>query len=772
MSETLQVTYVKTRWQAKPDEDGLTWGIYIVDTPAGAIVAKGKIDPKMCQLDMAFNIVGRWETDKKYGRQFAFHNYARCNPNGRWGNIAFIMQAEGIGEKTAERIFDKFGEDSIKTLIEEPEKVAAEAGVRAELTQGASEYLGPLLSDMKTKLPLLDLFKGTRIAAKTAQRVLDLGWKDPVTKIKDNPFVLMKLTGIAFLQCDGLRQKLKYPKDMPERIVAACQQTFTDCSDQTWLQHKDVLAGMQRLLEIKGVDVLTTIKQLVEEGTIVQNDVGEGDFYALTSEYADEKYVAHQLYARMNMPGDAWPIEDIANDPDLDDHQKEVILHNMRNGGRLIILTGSPGTGKTFCLGKIIKYFVRKNMAYEHCCAPTGKAAQRLSQSLRDNGVDQDATTIHRMLEPLPVDGGWAFRLNGSGGYVDADIIAVDETSMVNNWLGARMFQGINPNAYIILVGDKNQLPPVGPGTMLRDLEELPNFRALTQVRRNAGKIVDSCAKIRDGKPFEILPERNPGQEVGLDNNAQLVLASKDDKKPAKVRKFVESLLAGKVQGVRDILEDVQFLTATHRNAHVGRIKMNKMLQEMLNPNGKGKHPVYKVGDKIICTENTQIEGTENEDGKKEFVANGELGYVLESHEKWIVVKMNGSNRKLRVTCGKDVGNGWDLGYCITTHKSQGSEWPVTVTLMGDDYGSSMVMCREWIYTALSRAKFCSIVVAAPQLIKNTVKRIRIWDRKSFILERLEDISASQAIEQSSEVEATIEDGDEEPEAAPQGNVS
>lgn len=736
--ETLTVEFLRTTWKAEADDDDLCWGIYkVTDNSGKEITIKGKIDPAICQLDMCFDVVGRWETDPKYGKQFSFYAYSRRQPNGEWGTKAFLQQANGIGCTYADQIYHAFGEQSINTLISDPVKVSLKTHIKLATLQTAAEKLGPLLGEAKNKLPLITLFKGTKISEKTAERVVKAKINDAVNRISKNPFMLMQFPGIAFKQCDSLRIKLKLSINMYERVVAACEQTFADSSDQTWLTSDDVKKGMQKLLELESPITQGCINVLINNGNVVKNDVGDEKWYALTTRYENEKYVAEQLYERMNLSGEKWPIEEIFRDQYPTDHQKEVVIHNMKVGGRIAVLPGSPGTGKTFVLARILEAFMMKNKGYTHACAPTGKAAQRLTENL--NG--QQATTIHRMLEPVPLgDGKFGFKLQGAinGNYVDADLVAVDETSMVNNDLAAAFFRGIHPSTYIIFVGDQNQLPPVGPGTMFRDLQTL-GFSGLTEIKRNSGLIVDTCAKLRDGKKanFKPIPVDKVGKDVTPDANVQLIACSKDEQKAKHVEVLVKRMMSGDMDIVNrgNILETVQFVTATHKNPYVGRNAMNEMLQGLLNPNGRGEHDHYKVGDKIICTDNCQIEDAT---GPKTFVANGELGYVVESHKKWIAVCMNSDiSRTLRVPCGPNIGNGWDLGYCITVHKSQGSEWEFVITVIGTDYGTKMVTCREWFFTDVSRAKHCKIIIGSQGLITLMCNKVRAWDRKSLIVERM-----------------------------------
>lgn len=740
VNETLSVFFLRTTWCANDhDEDGLTWGIFKANEEhEGDITIKGKLEPCMCNNGMTFEISGHWENDSKYGRQFVFNNYSRKQPAGRWGTMAFLMQAEGIGETLAGRIWEAFGEESIDTMIEQPAMIASRVpGVRPDVADSAAEALAPMINQSKLKLPLLTLFKGTKLPAKTAQRVLDSCMADPVNTITKNPFILMCFGGIAFKQADSLRLKLKLPPTMPERVQAACEQAFHDESDQTWLFTNLISNRMSDLLELQGVNAQLEIQKLVETSKIVKS--AEGDWYALTKQAENERFVASCVHQRMQQPPPMWlynavnaiePGDPETGSREITKHQKEVLRKNIGHGGRICVLPGSPGTGKTHTLGRLLSLFKGEVLA----CAPTGKAAQRLTQSLR--GIT--ATTIHRLLEPKPLSGG-GFMFSLQNGEIKAEVVAVDEASMVNNELAAALFRGLSPETYLVLVGDQNQLPPVGPGTMLRDLQSTGIFEELTEIRRNAGMIVKSCASIREMKQPQFHLTANPGTAVRPETNVHLMMASKDIDKAKRIQVLVDMLLCDGIidsAGRKvDILHGVQFLTATHKNPVVGREAMNTYLQKRFNPKMDGLHSKFKVGDKVICTENCFLEPIIKKPNQptKIFIANGELGVIMVSLEKRVVVKMTSTNEEVMVPCGAE-GNGWDLGYCITCHKAQGSEWPVTVTMMGSDFGSNMVMSREWVYTALSRAKELSIVFAGPGQIQQLVKKARIGERKSFML--------------------------------------
>lgn len=766
-----KVTFSKTIFCKNPGDDGLAWGIYLChfESCDGFKCCKGSINPDLCIKGAQFEIHGAWEYSEQYKQdQFSFRNFSRIVPNGEWGVRAFLMNAGGIGDQISSRIWQAFGEDSIQSIIETPEIVCSKVpGLSIEVANAASESLAKIYQDTKAKLPLLDLFKGTKLPAKTADRVLSAKIPDPVKTISDNPFILSsRFRGIGFKQADSLRIKLGQSPKSENRIRAACEQSFQDSSDQTWLSISQIKSSMSKLLEFSTDNVQTFIEELVKSETIVRNEYGDGEFYASVENYLDERHIAGDLFARMAMKGD-WPIEEIESDEVLSAHQKEVLLHNIKAGGRVIILPGSPGTGKTFTAGRLIKHFMTRFEGSTFAAlAPTGKAASRLSHILQSNGIDQYATTIHKLLEPKPIDGGFVF--SRSNHDINPTLVVVDEAWMVSNNLCSALLQGLGYGCNIIFIGDDNQLPPVGPGTMFRDMKQL-GFRELVEIERNAGMGVRACKALREDVEMRYHMTTRPLQDVEKETNLHQVYANKDEDKAKKIREIVQAILNGDIK-VNDKLNDIQFFTATHNNKHVGRVALNEYLQSQFNPNGAGEHKKFKVGDKIINTENGfyKVITGYDVDGKPIFrkeeimVPNGEMAIVTKSEKRKIEAKISIDLKDkdgnkipppvIFIPCGEEGGS-WDLGYVITIHKSQGSEWPKTVTVIGSDFGSEMVTCREWLTTAFSRYKECSCVISGTGQISKIRKRVRTWERKSFLLETMRHYSEKVKQNLPSEVE-------------------
>ena len=751
MTNTLRGNPTRSLWQSnEADADGLIWGVFLfTDQIGNTFKAAGKLAPDVISSENTLELFGAWGVDKRGQKQYQFKNYSRVQPAGRWGIIAFLSKAAGIGPTIAEAIYNAFEEDSINAILERKDEVLAKVpALRPEVANEAAIYLSTIVDEMRLKLPLLDLFKGTKVGQRIADKVIEARIPDAVDSIKRNPFLLMEFRGVAFKSADSLRVKLRLPSNMPERILGACHQAFYDASDKTWISISEISKVMKDLLEMSSFDAIVNVNKLVEQDKVVKNQVGDGVWYALKQQALNEEYVAQEICERRHIEG-CWPVEEIMaaldGTDEIDEHQREVLRHNLTMGGRIAVLPGSPGTGKTYVLGKIIRACVQMGMSVA-AAAPTGKAAQRLNERL---GNITTATTIHRLLKPKPVSGG-GFVFSENSHDITHDIIAIDESSMVSNELAAALFRGLSYNCRILFVGDRNQLPPVGCGTLMRDLQEC-GYREFEKIVRNAGMIVEACHAIKSGERPQLHLTGTPGQNVETSTNVHLVSARKNEDKATKILKIVEAIKAGKFvdkNGTQLGPNDIQFLTATHAEPNIGRHALNKFLQSQLNPGGKGEHEIFKVGDKVLNNDNTFLEGFVKDDQgnltkpmTKIFVSNGDMGTVIVSEKKRIQVLLASGNARVVVPCGESNGS-WDLGFCCTTHKAQGSEWLYVVAVIGDDYGSKCVASREFLYTALSRAKHCTILVSSVQGIGDLVKESRMWDRKSLILELMESYNA------------------------------
>lgn len=460
--------------------------------------------------------------------------------------------------------------------------------------------------------------------------------------------------------------------------------------------------------------------------------------------------------------------------PDLSDHQREQYALAAR--GCLGILGGRPGTGKTFTLARIL---AKVPSARSAVAAPTGKAAVRITESLQSAGVSGiRATTIHSLLGPSRDEdsGQWSFEHNEDNP-LDLDWIFVDEASMVDTQLAASLLEARKPGCRIMFIGDVNQLAPVGYGAPLRDgiAAKLP-YGELTEIRRNAGRIVRCCHGIIDKHRFE------PSPRIDLEAEQPENLLHVERSDPSTQIDAIKGMLERFREGMElverriDPVWDCQIIVPVNEKSPLGRVKLNPILQGFLNPGGETVtgNP-FRVGDKIVCGKNGWFPiqphplklglkdgGPWNEIQKDEkvYVANGEQGKVLAVQPTYTVARLWLPDRLVRIPKGESnqdengepQGNGcdWELAYVISCHKSQGSQWPVTITVADAYPGARMLCDRSWLYTALSRAEILGITVGQRSVIDGMCRKSHLRNRKTFLVNSIRELQ-QRAIEREFE---------------------
>ncbi len=444
----------------------------------------------------------------------------------------------------------------------------------------------------------------------------------------------------------------------------------------------------------------------------------------------------------MRTPGVRWPHMLDLNP--LSVHQRDELACALSRS--IGVLAGTPGTGKTYSMGSVVSRLV-----HEHgrdavaVCAPTGKAAVRLSSALSRFGVPLTARTIHSLLEVdrYGHDGdGWGFQQNASNP-LEQQFVIVDEASMLDTDLFASLLDACAPGSHLLLVGDPYQLPPVGHGAPLRDMiaSGVVPVGLLTEIRRNAGSIVRACAAIKDGQRFDV--DDVPNIEAGK-NLYMIECVDPVRQVESLIALFASSFLAG-----LNRVWDVQVLVPTNDSGSLGRKELNQRLQAEFNPTGERcEGNPYRVGDKIICLRNHWALSERQHGPQQEvYVANGEQGSVEIVQAKHTVAAFANPARVIRIPHGKpqqshendEAGSNsdFDLGYAITCHKSQGSEWPVVIVMIDAGPGARRVCSREWLYTAISRASHLCVLIGREGVAQQMTKRPALDRRKTFLAELL-----------------------------------
>jgi exodeoxyribonuclease V alpha subunit len=456
------------------------------------------------------------------------------------------------------------------------------------------------------------------------------------------------------------------------------------------------------------------------------------------------KYVEQNPVGWSQLPAfNLWP------DPSLiqgiDDHQRENLYHSL--AGRIGILGGSPGTGKTYTLSMLIRYLLESGIvgAHEICAgAPTGKAAVRLTELLQSHNLPLRARTWHSILGigANGETGGWEFKYNANC-KLPYRVLIGDESSMLDLSLMLSIFRAREVHAHVLLVGDVNQLPPVGAGAPMRDLilAGLP-FGELTEIKRNSGGIVEACAAIRDSKPWRHFTT-NKGSNLRLHEFSEA---------ETQVSAAIKMIREAQENGM-DPVWDCQVLVAVNEKSKLSRKELNTVLQDELNPGPKENGTIFRVFDKVVCLKNGFYRSVRNIDSEdlqtnergEVYVANGELGEVTEITTAQIVVELDSPARVVAIPFKRESNESgesgalafWDLAYALSVHKAQGSEVPVAIVMLDDYPGARQVCDRAWLYTAISRAKKVCHLVGKFDTAERFVRVQKISQRKTFLREMI-----------------------------------
>ena len=715
--------------------------------------------------NVTYRFYGHNRSHPKYGPQFNFNSFVEELPADEDSVIAYLETCRkpergSITRRVALALFEAFGVTAIERLKADP--VGASQAVKqwdAAKAALAAQYLSAQAGTQRCKLDLITLLNGRGFPKKTIDRAIKL-WGAAAAKIvRNDPYELTKLAGIGFkgadkLYCDLARQECKTDEEYQLALAAIHRQGLCAAyavaqesrqSGSTWLPvgfaKAAVLANVSRVHATPD----KAIDWAVLEGKLVVRD----GFCAVARMALHELEIAE--FVTGSQCEDDWPhIALIAQmspaDKPLSDHQCDAV--EAATTYRVGCLQGSPGVGKTFCVAAIVKAviarFGRDSIAV---CAPTGKAAVRVAQSMLANGVDLPASTIHRLLQVEGEGGdGWSFHFNDQNPLPHRFLI-IDESSMIDVDLLASLLRACTPSTHILFVGDTGQLAPVGHGRPFFDLQQVIPTGKLTEIRRNSGRIVKACAEIRDRNTITF------SEKLDIEGGENLVLIQcSDEDQPQILEQLIAKIDAQHI-GPRklSLIDDLQILTGKNDGSPVARKPLNKMLQQVLNPDGdRIQGNPFRVNDKIVDLKNGKYPDAEDQN-EEHFVANGELAKAKDIKPGRMVVEVSDPKRQILIchapvqenekgiddseNTSKGAVGDWDLGYCLSTHRSQGSQWKFVI-VMADSKGA-MVQSRQWLFTAISRAEIATFVIGQKQVVNAMLKRDGISGRKTFLVDRI-----------------------------------
>jgi exodeoxyribonuclease V alpha subunit len=681
-------------------------GFLIGQLDSGETVKGNMLEPIIGQ---EYRLAGDWGNDPRWGRQFTFSRYATETPRDAEGVYRYLVRvAKWVGPIVGRRIVQAFGDDALTILKQDPQRAANDIkGLTLDRAEEISRNLLANEDRESAAVELESMLGGLHLPKHTITTLIETHHSEAPARVRQTPYsTLMDVRGIGFTLADrvAVSPAVGYDRDGMERRMAASLHALQEAAEgagHTWLPGERFVKEVQELIGFPpGPDV--RVKLIEYEKIQVRNTM-----VALAKLANDERDVAgfiHQMLIKGEDLSESISVDLKGLAPDQQEAFRLCLAYPV------FILTGAPGTGKTYTLRRIIEQFTTWNKLIA-LAAPTGKAAKRMSEM-----IDMPAMTIHRLLGPEPriFKGELYFGFTrGIGSPIPADLLVVDEFSMVDISLAASLFRAVARGTRVLIVGDHYQLPSVGPGAVLRDLlaAGVPSYE-LTEIKRNTGDIVQACHAIKDGRPA--IPSSHLDLESGLNFRHIEVsdpFRSNDDDPPG-VQEIIRDLVTKRLpmRGY-DPVWDVQVLSPTNEHTALSCLDINVLLQGALNIHPPVPGIPFRIGDKVIQRKNEEI--------SDEFVVNGDLGEVKDINDAEITVLFLYPDRLVRI---KRKAHHLQLAYCVTIHKMQGSESKVIILPVHSCFGK--FFNREIVYTAISRAQDICITVGEWHALEAAVGRV------------------------------------------------
>lgn len=653
--------------------------------------------------DVFYEFLGKWISHDKYGKQFQITSYRKSESQSEEGLISYLSSSlfTGIGPVTAKKIVENLGSTAIKQILDN-KNILSEFGFNETRTEKLYEQL---LENQTNESILIDLYS-FNIAGKTAMKILNKYGILTLDKLNDNPYQLINdIEGVGFIKADEIAKKVGLEENDPRRVKAAIVHSvyqYTYQNGNTYLTEEQLVNQVRNLLKFD-FDLTIYLEELINLGEIIL----EENRYYLFSNYQSEINVSNQI-KRLNKPFyeemDRNYLESlmesiqIQKNIEYTEKQKEAILNSLTN--KVTIITGGPGTGKTTIIDGILSVYAIYNninlikIDIEEVIglmAPTGRAAKRMQQVL-----DLPAKTIHRHLG-YGYDGLFKYDHKNP---MPQKLIIIDESSMIDIFLAEKLFSAIDSNAQIIIVGDVDQLPSVGPGQVLKDLIDSNVIKTsyLNEIHRQA-------------KDSNIIKLANAVNRQDLDNND--LISGNDLYLRNSFNNEITNIIINQVQGAInqgfDIIDDIQVLIPIYKG-EIGIDNINNILQENFNPT---KNNQISYGTKIFYENDKVIQLVNDPENQ---VMNGDIGYIktigkTKDDKDYLIVNYDGNE----VLYDKAGLENLSLAYAMSIHKSQGSEYKIVILPMVRQF--MHMLKKELLYTAITRAKDFLIVLGDMKLL-------------------------------------------------------
>jgi len=719
------------------ESNGYTVGI--IETDDDVVTFTGLFSS--ISLGEQIEVEGDWKDHPRYGKQFEVKNYKIIMPDSIEGIKKYLASGliKGVGNATASKIVKEFGEDTFKILQYHPEEIMKVEGIGEKK---AEKIVDSFREQLEIKEIMLYLQK-YNISPSYGIKIYKEYGSETIEKVKENPYRLTSdIYGIGFKLADKIAEKMGIDKKSEYRISAGVRYNLVESASDghTYLPKDIVVKRASKTLDIEVKYVEAVISNMALRGEIHMETYEEEDCVYYIPYYYAEAGTANKLVSLITEEKKSEDdIEEIING--IEERSKKSLTANQKNAieksfkENVLVITGGPGTGKTTIIKGIIEGFelMGKKTAL---CAPTGRAAKRITET-----TGREAKTIHRLLEfTYSEDSKNLYFNKNEESPLEYDVIIVDEMSMVDIILMNSLLKAVEPKTHLIMVGDVDQLPSVGPGSVLRDIINsniIPTIKLNKIFRQSKDSMITINAhRINEGEMPEF--NRKDGDFFFIDciNNEE-------------INKTIVSLMQQRLPDHYNLnsLEDIQILTPMKKSIN-GTNELNRILQDKLNKIDKGKEEIksnkilYRTGDKIMQIKNNYQMAWKRTDNdgyveNGEGVFNGDIGYIrfVNKIDQEIIVEFD-DNKEVKYSY-----NQLDElihAYAVTIHKSQGSEFPAIIIPV--TWAPPMLLTRNLFYTAVTRAQNLVVLVGYKKYVKEMIDNNKIDRRYSNLKGRLDKV--------------------------------
>ena len=708
-----------------------SWTVMLLKTDSGYMTAVGTTDE--IEVGDELELEGELSSHKVYGEQFKFSTYIKAIPRTATALIAYMADnVKGIGKKIAKNIVDTFGDETTNVIKYTPDKLRDIKGLNEEKIDNLNKFF----NEEWEKWNVVEYLSKFDISVIVASKIFKVLGVDTIDIVKENPYSLIKLVKrLDFKTVDTIGRTLGLDLENEDRVdtgIIYSLNTITEFG-HTCIEYNTLIDFAASNLEVSKECIKNSITRLVLEDKLYIQNIDDEDYIFRRSYFLAEDNIASSIvfHTKQNVIAKDYTkqIEGASKDNniELSNEQKEAISTCLNN--MISVITGGPGTGKTTIIKCIID--ILENMKKEYVlCAPTGRAAKRLNET-----TGKEAKTIHRLLEITKVDDNDVdafYEMMVSP--VDTDVIIIDEASMIDTMMMNNLFKAISAKTQIILVGDVNQLPSVGPGSVLKDIisSNVVNVIYLKEIYRQSAKsdIILNAHKV------------NSGEYPEFKNKDTDLYYIKSESVEDTVNE-ISSLVSYRLESFAtlDTKKDLQILSPMKKTG-LGVVELNNKIQEVLNPKSNSKKEkeyggkIYREGDKVMQIINNY---------DKKFAINGEFFDGVFNGDIGYIERIDNVNQKLTVMFDeeKEVVYEFDEleqlehAYAVTIHKSQGSEFDYVILPLYVSYPK--LFTRNLLYTAMTRAKKMLIIVGSKKVINYMVDNVESKNRKTGLKEKLID---------------------------------